>query len=430
MLIQSRCRRYKSAPWPTTPVLHLVNGQQKLFGIGQEKCGMTTQREENKVWEWVCEIAQSMSIGKKQAGGPGQWDLLLDHCVARISNLVSKRPFWKQYIVENTILDGYKVKAALDEFMDVGLGRGKNMIDETPTKKMKFVHVGMYFITLMRHLLFLMMGRYRRQWGKHLGSLVFTDKVALQRLDRFPFRAIWHDHRLCPSWHCWEESGWKQYSTNLMALAWGWWIDTSDSFIYCWYDHFANRKCSDCWSARPQHQNLRASGLLRWPEWRRRSARLWWYPNSGSQYCCRMGNGDDPLNPPNAYLCHLLWPTSRRHTWRPDAYSWLPQLPSSGWHPPTSSQGYDRQYRGEIGWRWDVASKSEKISSNINRLAIVRMGASKEDYQTPRIPSSVPKLCCWSLCQLPAQCGYWWECGLAMRARSHCESSRCRLFHQ
>jgi len=124
---------------------------------------MTTQREENKVWEWVCEIAQSMSIGKKQAGGPGQWDLLLDHCVARISNLVSKRPFWKQYIVENTILDGYKVKAALDEFMDVGLGRGKNMIDETPTKKMKFVHVGMYFITLMRHLLFLMMGRYRRQ---------------------------------------------------------------------------------------------------------------------------------------------------------------------------------------------------------------------------------------------------------------------------
>jgi len=39
----------------------------------------------------------------------------------------------------------------------------KNRIPETPTKKRKFVQVGMDFITPMLLLLFLMMCRYRRQ---------------------------------------------------------------------------------------------------------------------------------------------------------------------------------------------------------------------------------------------------------------------------
>jgi hypothetical protein len=52
------------------------------------------------------------------------------------------------------------------------------------------VHVGMYFITLMLLLLFLMMCRSRRGWGRNLGSQVFTDNGELRRLKRFPCWAI------------------------------------------------------------------------------------------------------------------------------------------------------------------------------------------------------------------------------------------------
>lgn len=63
-------------------------------------------------------------------------------------------------MADKTILNGQYVKAALVELVEVGLGRRQNMIDNCPTKKMKFVHVGMYFIALMLVLLFLMMCRY------------------------------------------------------------------------------------------------------------------------------------------------------------------------------------------------------------------------------------------------------------------------------
>lgn len=63
-------------------------------------------------------------------------------------------------MADKTILNGQYVKAALVELVEVGLGRRQNMIDNSPTKKMKFVHVGMYFIALMLVLLFLMMCRY------------------------------------------------------------------------------------------------------------------------------------------------------------------------------------------------------------------------------------------------------------------------------
>jgi len=63
--------------------------------IWQDKGGLTTQRIDNKVRERICEIAQSMSIINEQGTRPEQWDLLIDCCVTRISELESKRPLWE-----------------------------------------------------------------------------------------------------------------------------------------------------------------------------------------------------------------------------------------------------------------------------------------------------------------------------------------------
>jgi len=160
------------------------------MGIWQDKGGLTTQRIDNKVRERVWEIAQSMSIINKQGAGPEQWDLLIDRCITRISELESNRPLWKWYMADKTNLDGQKLKAALDEFAEVGLRQRMNRLEETPTKKRKLVHIGMYFIALMLLLLFLMMCRSRRRRGRNLGSQVFTEKGALRCLESFPCRAI------------------------------------------------------------------------------------------------------------------------------------------------------------------------------------------------------------------------------------------------
>jgi len=134
----------------------------ETMGIWQNKGGLTTQRIDNKVRERIWEITQSMSIINKQGAGPEQWDLLTDRCVTRISELESNRPLWKWYMAENTNLNGQKLKAAPGEFAEVGLRRRRDRAEETPTRKRKLVHVGMYFITPKLLLLFLMMCRSRR----------------------------------------------------------------------------------------------------------------------------------------------------------------------------------------------------------------------------------------------------------------------------
>jgi len=91
------------------------------MGIWQDKGGLTTQRMDNKVRQRVWEIGQSMSIINKQGASPEHWDLLIDRCVTRISKLESKRPLWKRYMADKTNLDGQKLKAALDEFTEIGL---------------------------------------------------------------------------------------------------------------------------------------------------------------------------------------------------------------------------------------------------------------------------------------------------------------------
>jgi len=168
------------------------------MGIRQDKGGLKTQRMDNKVRECVWDIAQSMSIINKQGAGPEQWDLLIDRCLNGITKLQSKRPLWERYMTDKTNLDGQKLKEAQDEFTEVGLCRRKNRLEETPTKKRKLVHLGIYFIAPMLLLLFLTMLRSRKQRGRNLGSQVFTDKGALQHLEQFRSRCQCVHARLRP----------------------------------------------------------------------------------------------------------------------------------------------------------------------------------------------------------------------------------------
>jgi len=134
----------------------------ETMGIWQDKGTLPTQRIDNNVREHVWDIAQSKSIINEQGCGPEEWALLIDRCVTGISDLESKRALCKQYMADKTNLDVPKLKAALDVFTEVHLRKRRNRLEETPTKKRKLVHVGMYFIALMLLLLFLIMCRYRR----------------------------------------------------------------------------------------------------------------------------------------------------------------------------------------------------------------------------------------------------------------------------
>jgi hypothetical protein len=60
-------------------------------------------------------------------------------------------------MADETNLDCQKLKAAQDELAEVDFRRRKYQLVETPTKKRKLVHIGMYFIAPMLHLLFLIM---------------------------------------------------------------------------------------------------------------------------------------------------------------------------------------------------------------------------------------------------------------------------------
>jgi len=85
----------------------------------------------------------------------------MDRCVTRISELKSKRPLWKWYMADKTNLNAEKLKASQSEFAEVGIRRKKHRLKETPTRKRKLLHIGMYFIAPMVLLLFLMMRRSR-----------------------------------------------------------------------------------------------------------------------------------------------------------------------------------------------------------------------------------------------------------------------------
>jgi len=225
--------------WAESTGVGVSQWAAETMGIWQDMGGLTTQQIDNKVRERIWEIAPSMSIINKKGAGPKQCDVLIDCCITRISDLASERPLWTWYMADKTTLDGQKLKAVLDEFVEVGIRQRTNRLNETPTRKRRLVHVGMNFIAPMLLLLILMMCRSRRWQGRNIGLQVFADKGALRCLQRFPCPAIYLYHRLCGSRHCWEKGGWKQYSAIPMALAWGWWIDTSNSYINGRYNHLS-----------------------------------------------------------------------------------------------------------------------------------------------------------------------------------------------
>jgi len=74
-----------------------------------------------------------------------------------------------------------------------------------------------------------------------------------------------------------------------------------------------------------------------------------------------MSKAGDGITQPDAFLRDLSWLTSQCHSWCPDAYAGWAQVASSRWLPPTSSRGYDRQYRGGIEWCCEEAPKSKTL---------------------------------------------------------------------
>jgi len=76
--------------------------------------------------------------------------------------------------------------AAKDNVGEVGNCQMKNRLEETPTKKKKLLHVGVYFIALMLDFLSLMICRSRSRRGRNIGSQVLANNSAPPRLNRFP----------------------------------------------------------------------------------------------------------------------------------------------------------------------------------------------------------------------------------------------------
>jgi len=88
-------------------------------------------------------------------------------------------------MADKTNLDGKKLKAALDEFAEVGHRWRKHRIGKSLTMERKFVDFGVYFIAPIQLLLFLMMCGYGRQWRWNLGSEVISYQGVLQGFNPF-----------------------------------------------------------------------------------------------------------------------------------------------------------------------------------------------------------------------------------------------------
>jgi hypothetical protein len=204
--------------WAENAGVGLSQWAAETMGIWQDKCGLTIQQRDNKVREPVWEIAQSMSIIKKQGASPKQWNLLIDSCITPISDLESNRPLCKQYMADNTNLDGQKLQAALDGFVEVGHHRRKNSLKDTRTKKPNLVYVGMYFIALLLHLLFLMFCRSIRQCKRNISPrtspiMVLCNVSTDSRIVAFSFTITFVDPDI---------AGKRVGETNTQLFSWHW----------------------------------------------------------------------------------------------------------------------------------------------------------------------------------------------------------------
>jgi len=96
--------------WAENAVVGVSQWAAVTMGIWQQKGGLTTQRNDNKVRDCAWEIAQSMSISSKLSASPEHWDLLINYCITRISDQASKWPLWKLYLADEANLDGQILK--------------------------------------------------------------------------------------------------------------------------------------------------------------------------------------------------------------------------------------------------------------------------------------------------------------------------------
>jgi len=158
--------------------------------------------------------------------------------------------------------------------------------------------------------------------------------------------------------------GEHNYWAILMVLAWGRWINTSNSYINSWYDYFGNRKYCKlsvpdrclkrrelrCYREDPNVEGVHTPVML---------------PQLSIKYCCQMGKCSDAIQKPNPCLHHSSWPISQQNIRCTDTYRWLPHLPSSGWHSPNTSREYVNTYWEGIGrWCWYVSPNSKRLPNH------------------------------------------------------------------
>jgi len=203
-------------------------------------------------------MAQSMSISNKLGARPGHWNLLIECCITVICHWASEKLLWKWYMTDKTKLDGQQLKAAQEQFREVGLHWSNNWNDETSYKKLKFMHVGMERISTVVVMHLQMIYTNRRRHRRNFWPQGFIVQGALRCLNWFPSGVIKHHNGLWGFQPCWEPYGWNQYSAILLAVVWGWWIDAANSYISCSYAQLLKSECCNCQSARPQWENQAA----------------------------------------------------------------------------------------------------------------------------------------------------------------------------
>lgn len=138
-----------------------------------------------------------------------------------------------------------------------------------------------------------------------------------------------------------------------------------------------------------------------------------------------MFRSGDGINQPDTTLYCVSWPTSRYNLWCPYTYVWWQQPPSSGWHLPTSSQGYDWWYKWGIGW-WcrNVVSKIKMLLNKEHILPHIQKESSQENHQAAAIPWSIVQLCSLLCCPLWAKLCCWSGNGFATQPQSQYTSAR------
>lgn len=92
--------------WAKNPCVRVSQWAAETIAIWQDEGGLTIQLIDIKVNNSVWEISQSMYLINMQSAGPEQWDLAIDCCGGRISDLLSKRPLWKWHMGDKTNLNG------------------------------------------------------------------------------------------------------------------------------------------------------------------------------------------------------------------------------------------------------------------------------------------------------------------------------------